>query len=221
MGNIPSLPVKTQQLFGLESDAYTKAYDKSKYLFALDAPFKISNKCCDVMKKKSAKQYSKETNRKAFIGTMANESRLRKSNWMKYGCNAFEKSTPTSQPLSFWTEQDILQYIKQNQLEIAEVYGDIVYKDSDGMFYDNVLFNADMKLTTTGVNRTGCVFCMFGITQDTDRFLKLKEVEPKKYDFVMRGGKFDDEGMWIPYNGLGYKFVIDWLNEHGGLKIKY
>lgn len=27
--------------------------------------------------------------------------------------------------------------------------------------------------------------------------------------------------MWQPYKGLGYKFVIDWLNEHGGLNIRY
>ena len=78
-----------------------------------------------------------------------------------------------------------------------------------------------MPLTTTKVKRTGCVFCMFGITQDTERFLRLKEEEPNKYDYVMRGGKFDESGMWIPHNGLGYKFVIDWINEHGGLDIKY
>ena len=89
------------------------------------------------------------------------------------------------------------------------------------MVYDNDLFSAYMPLATTGVGRTGCVFCMFGITQDTERFLRLKEAEPNKYDYVIRGGKFDNEGMWIPHNGLGYKFVIDWLNEHGGLDIKY
>ena len=171
--------------------------------------------------KKPCKQYEKRTNSKPFIGTLASESRLRKSKWIKYGCNAFEQNRPTSQPLSFWTEQDILQYIKQNDLCIASIYGDVVYVDNDGMLYDNDLFNNSMKLKTTGVDRTGCVFCMFGITQDTERFLRLKDEEPKKYDFVMRGGKFDESGMWIPHNGLGYKFVIDWLNEHGGLNIRY
>ena len=196
-------------------------FDLSKYKYLLDAPFRISHQCCDVMKKKPAKKYEKNTGYKPFIGTLASESRLRKQKWTRYGCNAFEQSRPTSQPLSFWTEQDILQYIKTNELQIADVYGSIGYMDDDGMIYDNDLFNKSMKLQTTGVDRTGCVFCMFGIKQDTEKFLRLKELEPKKYDFVMRGGKFDESGMWIPHNGLGYKFVIDWLNEHGGLNIRY
>lgn len=197
------------------------SYNIPHYKFLLDAPFRISHKCCDVMKKKPCKTYEKNTGYKPFIGTLASESRLRKQKWTKYGCNAFEQSRPTSQPLSFWTEQDILHYIKINDLKIAEIYGDVVYKDEDGMVYDNDLFSAYMPLATTGAERTGCVFCMFGITQDTERFLRLKEEEPNKYDFVIRGGTFDNEGMWIPHNGLGYKFVIDWINEHGGLDIKY
>ena len=196
-------------------------FDLSKYKYLLDAPFRISHKCCDVMKKKPSKEYEKVHNSKVIIGTMAEESRLRKTKWIKSGCNAFEEKRPTSQPLSFWTEQDILHYIKMNNLKIADIYGDIVYTDDDGMLYDNDLFNDYMQLTTTGAKRTGCVFCMFGITQDTDRFLRLKADEPQKYDYVMRGGKFDEQGMWIPHNGLGYKFVIDWINEHGGLDIKY
>ena len=196
-------------------------FDLSKYKYLLDAPFRISHQCCDVMKKKPSKEYEKVHNSKVIIGTMAEESRLRKTKWIKSGCNAFEEKRPTSQPLSFWTEQDILHYIKMNNLKIADIYGDIVYTDDDGMLYDNDLFNDYMQLTTTGAKRTGCVFCMFGITQDTDRFLRLKADEPQKYDYVMRGGKFDESGMWIPHNGLGYKFVIDWINEHGGLDIKY
>ena len=196
-------------------------YNCERWNFLLDSPFRISFKCCDVMKKNPSKKYEKQSSNKPFIGTMADESRLRKQKWMQFGCNAFEEKRPTSQPLSFWTEQDILQYIKQNNLKIAEVYGDIIYEDEYGFAYQEPLFMNEMNLTTSGAKRTGCVFCMFGITQDTEKFLRLKEIEPKKYDYVMRGGKFDDEGMWIPHNGLGYKFVIDWLNEHGNMDIKY
>lgn len=214
--------------FNPNSD-YSKKYpqfSKSRYDWLNDAPFLISHKCCDVMKKHPAKMHEKTTGQKPFIGTLATESRLRKTKWLKHGCNAFEEKRPTSQPLSFWTENDILQYIIDNQLSIADVYGDVVYYDKNGEYSTNP-FGINMDLKTTGAPRTGCVFCMFGITQDPNRFLRLKEIEPLKYDYVMRGGKFDESGMWIPAPdengkmGLGYKFVIDWLNEHGNLNIKY
>ena len=44
---------------------------------------------------------------------------------MQYGCNAFEKSNPTSQPLSFWTEQDIYHYIQKYNVPYCSVYGEI------------------------------------------------------------------------------------------------
>lgn len=54
-GNIPSeilrAPVRVKQLFGLKCDDFGPMYDKSRYLFMLNAPFDVSNKCCRVMKK--------------------------------------------------------------------------------------------------------------------------------------------------------------------------
>ena len=87
-----------------------------KWKFLLNAPFQVSHLCCKIMKKNPAKAYEKETGKKPFIGTLACESRLRKQAWIKHGCNAFESARPTSQPLSFWTEQDILRYIDRNKL---------------------------------------------------------------------------------------------------------
>lgn len=113
-----------------------------KWKFVVDAPFKVSDKCCDIMKKKPAMEYEKRTGRKPIIATMANESAQRLSNWFMYGCNAFDAKRPMSKPMSFWTEQDILEYIKKYDLSYASVYGEIV-KDSD----DNYM--------TTGCDRTG------------------------------------------------------------------
>lgn len=96
------------------------------YKYLMYAPFKISDKCCDVMKKAPAHRYENATNRKPILGQMADESRLRKQKWLKYGCNAFELKNPQSNPMSFWTENDVLQYIKENNLEIAKPYGKIM-----------------------------------------------------------------------------------------------
>lgn len=78
----------------------------------------------------------------------------------------------------------------------------------------------DCRYETTGCKRTGCIFCGFGITQDKQRFIRLCEQEPKLCDYVMRGGEFNENGMWQPgKDGLGYWFVLEWLNVHGNLGI--
>ena len=190
-----------------------------KWLCILDAPFNVSDKCCDVMKKKPAVQYEKQTSRKAFIGTMADESSQRKSNWLIYGCNAFEKNRPTSQPLSFWTEQDILQYIKKYNVPYCSVYGDIVPVD-DGEQFEGQLTTFDVLedyegtlLKTTGCDRTGCIFCMFGchLEKEPNRFQRLKETHPRQYQYCIGGGEMV-EGKWQPSKeGLGLGKVLDYI----------
>ena len=89
---------------GIKSDGTKTSVGQipEKWMHLIDAPFPISEKCCDVMKKNPAKKYTKKTGRKPIIGTMASESRLRYRKWLQNGCNAFEKDNPSSQPLSFW-----------------------------------------------------------------------------------------------------------------------
>ena len=56
-------------------------YNYTKYKYLLDSPFKISNQCCEVMKKKPLKKYEKQSGNKPIIGTMACESQARKIAW--------------------------------------------------------------------------------------------------------------------------------------------
>lgn len=183
-------------------------YNLVKWQFLLKAPFKISSNCCGTMKKSPLHSYNRKTGRKSIIAMMAEESSLRENSWLKNGCNSFDSKEPKSNPMMFWTEQDVLKYIKQNDIPIASVYGDIVPAD-------NQISMTDEKLKTTGCDRTGCVFCGFGCHLEKPgegRFERLKQTHPKLYDYVMRPW---DEG------GLGYKGVIDWMNENGNLNIKY
>lgn len=78
------------------------------------------------MKKKPLKKYFKETGRVPIIATMADESRSRRSAWMRQGCNAFSKKSPSSQPMSFWTENDVLEYLHTYNIPYASVYGEII-----------------------------------------------------------------------------------------------
>lgn len=167
-------------------------YNKSKWKFLLDAPFSISHKCCDIMKKNPAKKYEKETDSRAILGTMACEGRARQSAWLKYGCNSFDSIRPISQPMSFWTEQDVLEYISLTGISYASVYGEII-KDKDGKYH------------TTKCNRTGCVFCGFGchLEKEPNRFQRLKETHPKLWNYCMKPWS---EG------GLGMKEILEYIN---------
>ena len=235
---IDRFPAKAKMLFGKyphrkkgeTTNEYSRMYDKSKYLFMLDAPFEISNKCCDVMKKSPAHKYAKETGRYPMTAQMASESALRTSQWLKNGCNGFHMKSPISNPMSFWTEQDILLYIKMNNIPICSVYGDIVedrasdpdavegqmtISDMEG-FENMGRFDAErLPLKTTGCQRTGCMFCGFGCHLEKEgegRFERMKDTHPQVYDYVMRSEK---------QGGLNYKEVIDWINEHGNMHIRY
>ena len=110
----------------VRSNGTKSEFNCEKWCYLLDAPFKVSSRCCNVMKKKPMKKYSKETGRVPIIATMANENRSRRSTWMSTGCNAFNKKSPSSQPMSFWTEDDVLQYLHTYNVPYASVYGDIV-----------------------------------------------------------------------------------------------
>lgn len=86
-------------------------YNCEKWKFMLDAPFDTSDNCCRVMKKSPAKAYHKTTGRVPILGQLATESLKRTRGWLKTGCNAFDLPIPQSNPMAFWTDQDILEYI--------------------------------------------------------------------------------------------------------------
>lgn len=144
---------------------------KWQYLLKEDIP--IGSKCCDVMKKKPFHDFEKKNKKKPFIGTMAVESNLRKQKYMQNGCNSFETKKQTSQPLAFWNEQDILQYIKKYNLIIPSVYGSIYQED-------NIL-----KLS--GLKRTGCMFCCYGVHKEKypNRFQQMEKTHNKIWNFCM------------------------------------
>lgn len=179
-------------------------------------------------------KYQRKTKRKPYIGTLAEESRLRKQAWLKHGCNSFE-GKQTSQPMSFWLEQDVLQYIIEEGLEIASVYGDIVAVDDSGMEYAPIP-GIPCRLKCTGCSRTGCVFCGFGFQMEKGetRFQRLARTHPKQYEYCLNGGQWVDnpnydptapkmDGAWRNWNpkkiwvpskeGLGMRKVFDDVNQ--------
>ena len=233
-GNIPDAPARTKQLLGIykhrekgiDTNEYSRLYDRSRYIFMLDAPFSCSDMCCKVMKKAPAHEYGRRTGRKAMTAQMASESKLRTSQWIKNGCNGFKMKTPISNPMSFWTEQDVLLYIKLNNLPICSVYGEVVIDyDAEGSVDGQMdlselsaeygLFDTGNRpLKTSGCSRTGCVLCGFGCHLEKPgegRFERLKVTHPEMYKLLDV----------IKNNGVTYREAIDWINEHGNMNIRY
>ena len=203
---------------GKKTNEFSERYDKSRYRFFLDAPFEISDRCCKVMKKAPAHDYQKKTGKSPMTAQMASESRLRTEQWLHNSCNGFDLAIPTSNPMSFWTEQDVLLYIKSHNLPICSVYGEVVTDDEEWGQIDMAqwtgmeLFELGNKpLHCTGCHRTGCVLCGFGAhIGDDDRFVMLKETHPKFYALLDL----------IENNGYTMRQAIEWVNEHGNLNIR-
>lgn len=176
-------------------------YNMPKYKPLLDVDFDVTAQCCTIMKKKPLHKIGKEL--KPITAQMASESRLRTTKWLQNGCNAFHSKNPISNPMSFWLEQDVLAYIKSFNLPIAKPYGDVIVVD-------------DCKLCTTGCERTGCLYCGFGLhgEKGKTRFQQLNETHPNIYNYVIGGGGYDSNGKWKPTNkGLGMGHVFDTLNK--------
>ena len=241
-GEIPSVDIKAPARYlilmgkyphkenGVETSEYSKMYNKERYKFFLEAPFEISDRCCSVMKKNPMHSYAKRTGKVPMTAQMASESRLRTTNWLKNGCNGFDMKSPISNPMSFWTEQDVLEYIYHYHIMIADVYGKVTAEYGKGQPPENIntmdmeIFDMEKPIfDTTGCDRTGCIFCGFGCHREKspNRWeLAEKLSNPDIIDYMMRGGAFDEKGIWKPDNrGLGFWFVVEWINLYGKLNI--
>lgn len=133
-----------------------KKYDDFKEL-------PISDKCCDKLKKEPIRRKAKELGMKcAILGILASESYQREKDWLEYGCNVFyERKDNQSRPLSFWTDDDIKEYIERYNVKISSLY-------------------------SKGYTRNGCMYCGFGINMDSNncnRFQLLKKTHPTQYRY--------------------------------------
>ena len=165
-----------------------KQNNYAKWAFLVDSPFIISHRCCEEMKEKPFSKYYRRTGKMPIIGTLAEESTRRRQAWIGKGCNIYNGYISICKPLSFWTEQDILEYIKITGLPIASVYGEIKVNNKG-------------KLETTGCKRTGCVFCPTGchLEKPENRFQRLSKTHPKLHKYCMDTLKL---GEFLDYIGV-------------------
>ena len=169
-----------------------------KYRFLLDAPFKISDRCCHMIKKQPLKDYEKKHGVFPIVGVMADESRKRLISYLQYGCNAFKLKIPQSRPFMSWNKQDVLHYLKRFDIPYCkEIYGDIVSAD---------LFNDGEVLKFSKAQRTGCTFCMFGAHMEEypNRFQRMYKENPKQWNYCIN---YLGLGKVLEYCHIPYKEV--------------
>lgn len=134
----------------------SKISEKWKYL--VDAPFPIGHQCCNKLKKDPAKRFEKKSGLKPILGIMAGESQLRSQ---RKECNAYDLKRPMSKPMLRWGEDDVWRYLRQYDIPYCSLY--------------------DM-----GWDRTGCMFCMYGIHKDSpNKFELMRITHLKLYDFCI------------------------------------
>ena len=139
------------------------------------------------MKKEPFAKYEKETGRKTFVGTTQDEGYMRARLYARTGCNVYDGSTIKSQPLGFWTRQDVLRYVVENDIQICSVYGDI-RQTAQGEYY------------CTKEQRTGCMFCAFGahLEVEPNRFQRMATTHPRHYEICMN----------LENNGVKYRDAL-------------
>ena len=158
-----ALSARTKQNSQDYLDRNFKKYEKYKEL-------PISDKCCDKLKKEPLRRKAKELGMQcAILGILASESYQREKDWLEYGCNVFhERKDNQSRPLSFWTDDDILEYIERYNVKIPKLYA-------------------------MGYTRNGCMYCGFGVQLEPDgqnRYQRLKETHPAQYTYFIHN--FDE-----------------------------
>lgn len=147
-----------------------------KWKFLIDAPFKISHKCCAILKHEPLDRYAKESGRIPITGEMASESSARTQKISSQGC-FFMGKHPRVKPLSFWTSVDshaVLQTIPHCTL------------------YDPP-FNLD---------RSGCMLCGFGAHLNSpNKFQLLKLTHPRIHRLALPAFGIDKilDYMGVPY----------------------
>lgn len=139
---------------------------------------KISHRCCHILKKDPSKKYEMIYGKHPMIGMMASDSRRRQNRFKRMDCNHYDTKRPTSNPIYFWTDTDIWEYIKTYKIKYSKIY--------------------DM-----GFKRTGCMFCMFGVHLEKfpNKFQLMSKTHPKHYKFCMEklGIRKILEYLKIPY----------------------
>jgi 3'-phosphoadenosine 5'-phosphosulfate sulfotransferase (PAPS reductase)/FAD synthetase len=143
---------------------------------------KISQACCDVLKKEPAQRVQAELGVDVILkGLMAAESRARAKNFLSrsYLFIGAEKKYLQGdpfrhcQPMAVWTDDDVWAYVDRYQVPYADLY-DKGYTNRQGTFHK--------------IKRNGCMGCATDLLFPNNHMAMLRRTHPKAWQTFMRRG---------------------------------
>lgn len=150
------------RLAGIRKDGslFPMARISQKWQWLCGSDIPVSDRCCKYLKKQPLDAVGENP----IVGTMAADSDQRLEMFYRHSCNAFDLTRPRSAPMSFWTEEDVWNYLKLTKTPYSRIY--------------------DM-----GYTRTGCMFCLFGLHLEKrpNRFDLMQQTHPQLYKYCMDG----------------------------------
>lgn len=145
----------------------TRLADKDMHMLSDDFEIKVSNKCCEYLKKRATKQYEKESGAVgSILGIRIEEGGSRQLNAqrrVKSGgklCTFQSHGKTVKAPIIDWTDEDIDGFVKRYNVPLSKAY------------------------TVYGFRRTGCMACPYSQALPTD-LQYLHDYEPNRYKAAM------------------------------------
>lgn len=145
----------------------SKIANKDLHLLHDDFDIKISNKCCELLKKKPIDSYHKQFGFKGYIvGERVAEGGVRATNTQKRIndggkiCTKLKGNYVVKLPIIDWTDEDVDSFIEKYNVPLSKAY------------------------TEQGYKRTGCLLCPFSLQIDKN-LEKLYLYEPNRYKASM------------------------------------
>lgn len=144
---------------------------------------KISQACCDVLKKEPSERIQAEYDvDMIFKGLMAAESRSRQINFISRGylfesrrphCDAYGHPFWHCNPISIWTDDDIWKYIHRFNVPYSELYR-MGWTDNKGKFHK--------------IKRNGCMGCGTDLLYKNNHMAMLRRTHNKQWKVFMKLG---------------------------------
>ena len=160
--------------------------DDLKEYYGILRQCKFSQHCCKLLKKEPSERLQAELGVDViFKGLMASESHSRLTSIATRG-HIFASHRPHIEdgafyhvnPLAFWTDDDVWEYIRKYDLEYSPLY-DIEYTDSDGH--------------KQHIKRNGCIMCGTDIQYRDNHLSILRQTHPRAWRVCMESFGYREE----------------------------